>query len=270
MKKLNWQEHCVLITGAGHGLGRALSLELARAGAFIICTDIDEIRAKTTEEAVKSCGGKAVSYAMDVTQLDSIKKTQELILREVGPITFLVNNAGIISGGEFNEVPLAQHLKTLDINVLGVVRATHVFLPEIIKGSVGGVVNIASAAAFLALPFATSYAASKWAVLGFSDSLREELRLKKHHHVGVTSVCPSYISTGMFQGVKLPWLMKWVSPERLAQQICRAIEKKQEQILTPWNVLPVPFAKGVLPQRWFLLLCRGLGVSQSMRAWRGH
>ena len=109
MTKLNWQEHRVLITGAGHGLGRAVSLELARAGAFIICTDIDEIKAKNTEDAIKSCGGKAVSYAMDVTQLDSIKKTQELILREVGPITFLVNNAGIISGGEFNEVPLTQH-----------------------------------------------------------------------------------------------------------------------------------------------------------------
>ncbi len=270
MIKRVWNDHLVLVTGAGHGLGREISLEIARAGARVIVTDRDELRAQGTHEEILKAGGKSVFYQMDVGDLDSIRRVRDEVETKIGTITGLVNNAGIVMGGEFQTVSLENHLRMLDINTLGVVRVTHLFFPHLLVAKESSIINIASASAFLALPFGTSYAASKWAVLGFSDSLREELKLKKQSHVSVMTVCPSFISTGMFHGVSLPWLMKWVSPQKLAVKIRRAIEKGKENILSPWNVLPVPLAKGLLPKRWFISLCRCLGVSQSMTSWEGH
>ena len=94
--------------------------------------------------------------------------------------------------------------------------------------------------ALMPLPFATTYAASKWAVLGFSESLREELRLTGHDHVQVTSVCPGYIATGMFTGVKTPFLMPMLTPQVLADRVVDAVRSVCEILRTPWQVKLLP------------------------------
>ena len=138
---------------------------------------------------------------------------------EIGPIDVLVNNAGVVFGGTFLEVPLDRHLATVAVNLSGVLAMTHAFLPDLIARPAGHIVNIASAAAVIALPMATSYAASKCAVLGFSDSLREELRELGHRHVGITAVCPGYIATGLFDGAKPARLTRWLTPEEVAAAV---------------------------------------------------
>ena len=115
--------------------------------------------------------------------------TPARLIAEVGPIDVLVNNAGVVFGGPFLDVDLDRHLATIAVNLSGVITLTHAFLPDLIARPVGHIVNIASAAAVIALPMATSYAASKWAVLGFSDSLREELASPAI----VTSASPRFV-----------------------------------------------------------------------------
>src|SRR5262249_17008812 len=144
------------------------------------------------------------------------------------------------------------------------------FLPDLIARPESHIVNIASAAAILALPYATSYAASKWAVLGFSDSLREELRLLGHHHMRVTTICPSYTTTGLFEGAKparLTWLLR---REDVAASVLRAVKRNCETVLLPWTVqLMYAMLRG-LPRRWYRRICAWLGATQSMAGWTGR
>ena len=270
MRKATWAKKTVLITGAGQGLGRSLSIKSAELGAKVVVTDRNLSAARETCELITQSGGTAVPFEMDITDYESIVRVREQALESFGPISVLINNAGVVVGGAFEEISLESHLRTIEINLKGLIQVTHIFLPDLLKNLEASLVNISSASAFLALPFASTYAASKWGVLGFSDSLREELRLKKQTQLKILAVCPSYISTGMFEGVRLPWLMNWLTPEILAQRILGAVVRKKEIVLTPWNVLPVPLAKGVLPRSWFLAFCRWLGVSRSMISWRGH
>ena len=122
----------------------------------------------------------------------------------------------------------------------------------------------------LALPLAVSYAATKWAVLGFSESLREELRVLGHRHVGVTAVCPSYIATGLFDGAKPARLTGWLTPGAVAAAVVRAVERGREFVMLPWRVRAIYWLCAGWPRGWYRAVLRGLGVSRSMAGWHGH
>jgi all-trans-retinol dehydrogenase (NAD+) len=254
----------VLITGAGHGLGRAIAAEFARAGAAVIITDREPDRVAAV---VNELGPPATGHPLDVTVPAQVAAVREQL---GGPIDILVNNAGIVVGGPFADVPLDRHLNTVAVNLNGVLTVTHTFLPDLLARPESRIVNVASASAVVALPLAASYAATKWAVLGFSESLREELRLAGHGHVGVGAVCPSYITTGLFDGVKPPRLTRMLTPEVVARAVRRAAERGTEFVLLPRSVRLLYAVAGVLPRRVYRRLCRWLGVSASMAGWTGH
>lgn len=259
----------VLITGAGHGLGLAIAAAFGRSGARVVITDLQSER---VEQAVADLSQFATvcGYQLDVTRPDEIVEVRSRLATEHGSPEILVNNAGVVQGGTFLEVPLERHLKTVGVNLAGVIATTHAFLPEIIASPAGHVVNIASAAAVVALPMATSYAASKWAVLGFSDSLLEELRMQGHRHVGVTTVCPAFISTGLFDGAQPARLTGWLTPDHVARRVVRAVEKGQEFVMLPWRARAMYWLCAGWPRRGYRAVCRGLGISRSMIDWRGH
>jgi NAD(P)-dependent dehydrogenase (short-subunit alcohol dehydrogenase family) len=255
------------ITGAGHGLGRAIAIEFARAGAEVVVADCDPERVAA---AVKELGPPATGYPLDVTVPAQVQSVRDQLVRDRGPIDILINNAGIVAGGPFGDVPLDRHSQTVAVNLTGVLTVTHAFLPDLMSRPEARIVNIASASAVVALPLAASYAATKWAVLGFSESLREELRLGGHGHVCVSAVCPSYISTGLFDGVKPPRLTRLLTPETVAAAVRRTAERGTEFVLLPRSVRLLYAVAGFLPRRVFRQLCRRLGVSASMTGWRGH
>lgn len=260
----------VLITGAGHGLGFATAAAFARAGAAVVVTDVN---AGAVEEAVATLaasGGAAAGYTLDVTKPEQVADVRARVRAEVGPVDVLVNNAGILAGGAFLEVPLARHLATAGVNFGGVLAVAHAFLPDLLARPAGHLVNIASASAVVALPFGTSYAASKWAVLGFTDSLREELRALGHRHVGVTAVCPSYIATGLCDGATPARFTRWLTADTVAASVVRAVERNTELVMLPWQVRVLYNAGGCLPRSWFRAACRAVGVSGSMTRWHGH
>jgi short-subunit dehydrogenase len=199
-----------------------------------------------------------------------IRAVRERVHAEHGPLDVLVNNAGVAYGGAFLDVPLEQHHATYRVNLLGEVAVTHAFLPDLIGRSEAHLVNVASASGFIALPYATTYASSKWGVLGFSESIREELRLLGHRHVSVTAVCPSYIDTGMAAGVSVPRLSRMLRSADVARLVVQAVKKRRELVLTPWLVKITPFSKGVLPPSWFRRTCDWLGITGGMSTWHGH
>ncbi len=260
----------VLITGGASGIGRTLAERLVPEGAELVLVDLNEQGLNETLEAIQSIGGEVAGYTLDITATDSIPRLRDRVHADLGPIDVLVNNAGVVFGGTFLDVPLQKHLQTYRVNVEGVVAMTHAFLPDLLTRPQGHVVNIASAAGFIGLPWGSTYASSKWAVVGFSESLRLELEMTGHHAVKVTAVCPSYVSTGLFEGARPAKTTSVLTPEDLAQQIVQGIKHDDIYVLTPWLVKVTPALKGLLPTRLFDAIAWALGASSSMAHWRGR
>jgi short-subunit dehydrogenase len=260
----------VLITGAASGIGRALAVRLAREQAHLLLVDLDQTTLEATATGLAREGVVVGTWCRDVTDTASLRTLRDEVLAAGGPIDVLINNAGVVFGGAFLDVALEKHRLTYDVNVLGLVALTHIFLPDLIARPEAHLVNMASASGFIGLPHGTTYASSKWAVIGFSESIRTELELQGHRHVHVTTVCPSYVATGLFDGARAPATTRLLTPDRLADTIVGAIRRDAVWVKVPWLVKVTPILKGVLPTRWFYTVAGMLGVNRSMVAWKGR
>lgn len=258
----------VLVTGAARGIGLRLALRFAREGAEIVLTDLREDALPEAAEQVAATGAAVHTYPLDVTSAEAIAELRQRIHQDLGPIDVLVNNAGVVFGGAFLDVPWEQHQLTYGVNTLGMVAMTHAFLPDLIERQ-GHLVNIASASGFVGLPYGVTYASSKWGAVGFSDGIRLELK-QLGHNVGVTTVCPSYVDTGMFAGVRPPRSTRMLRPDELADLVVRAVARNRPFVLAPWLVHTTLILRGILPFRLFDRVAEWFGVNDSMRPWRGH
>lgn len=259
-----------LITGAAQGIGKAIAMSLAGRGVNIVLTDLRPEPLAAAANDIRATGVEVTTYVLNVTDTEAVRELRQQIQRDVGPLDIVVNNAGTVFGGAFLDVPLEKHLLTYQVNTLGLVAVSHVFLPDLMARPEANLTNIASASAYVGLPFGTTYASSKWAALGFSEGLRLELQELGQAHVTVTAVCPSYVKTGLFDGVKLPTTTDWLTPEKLAELVVRGIERNKPLVLAPSIVRSTPFLRGVLPLRVFDWVGRFFGVNTTMHTWRGH
>ena len=173
MKKLSGAR--ALITGGAGGIGKALARALAAEGCPVVLADIDASALEKAQGQLAEEGTTVHIVVVDVTSPESAERARELLHAEVGPIQILINNAGVVHGGPFLDVPLDRHLATYRVNVDGVVIMTHTFLPDLLVGHQSHLINMASASGFIGLPYGSTYASSKWAVIGFSESIRQEL-----------------------------------------------------------------------------------------------
>jgi NAD(P)-dependent dehydrogenase (short-subunit alcohol dehydrogenase family) len=191
MKRFN--DKAVLVTGAGSGIGRETALLFASLGARLFLVDVNDEGNEQTRGMIEANGGQADTFHADVSDEDSMASLADAVHARVPAVDILVNNAGIGSGGGFLDASLGTWRKVMDINVMGVVHGCHFFLPAMVKRGEGGhVVNLASAAAFLAAAEMPVYATSKFAVLGLSESLRADMA---KHGIGVSAICPGIINT---------------------------------------------------------------------------
>jgi NAD(P)-dependent dehydrogenase (short-subunit alcohol dehydrogenase family) len=185
----------VVITGAGSGIGRETAQAFARAGGRLVICDLREDGVAETRRLIEAAGGSAAHYVADVTDADAMKKFAAQVQKEHGVVDVLVNNAGIGAAGNFLETTMATWRKVMDVNVMGVVHGCHAFLPAMVaRGQGGHVVNLASLAAYVAAADMPVYCTSKFAVLGFSESLRADMA---RHGIGVTAICPGVIHTNI-------------------------------------------------------------------------
>lgn len=259
----------VLITGGAQGLGLSLAHEFARQGAELILCDLKLDSLEKAAAQLGASGTKVSIHVADVTDPAAIERLREAVHAQGGPIDVLVNNAGVVFGGRFLDVPVEKHHATYRVNTLGVVSMTHAFLPDLIARPDSRLLNIASASALVGLPYASTYASSKWAVLGLSESIRLELAQLGHHHVRVTAACPSFISTGMFDGASVPRLTRPLTPQQIATKIVRACHRGDPVLLEPFMAKLVP-ALSLLPAPLFDALGRVFKVTSSMEQWKGH
>ncbi len=260
----------VLVTGAASGIGRHIAERLVPEGAELVLVDLNERALNDTLESIEALGGRASGYCLDLTDTDSIFRLRDRALAEAGPIDVLVNNAGVVFGGGFLDVPFEKHLRTYRVNVDGMVAMTYAFLPEMLRRPEAHIVNIASAAGLIGLPWGTTYSSSKWAVIGFSESLRLELEMTGRASVKVTTVCPSFVNTGLFEGARPPRTTSMLTPEGLVQEVVQGIRRDEIYVLTPWLVKLTPILKGLLPTRLFDMVAWTLGATSSMAHWRGR
>jgi len=261
----------LLITGGASGIGRLMGLKsLQQQARRLIIWDINPDNLQEVTADFTAQGYQVFPYQVNVADTDQVQQTAEKVMAQVGLPDILINNAGIVVGKTFAEHTSSDIKRTLEVNTLGPMAVTHAFLPAMIKRGSGHVVNIASAAGLLPNPRMSVYAASKWAVLGWSESLRLELEaLGKNLHV--LTVTPSYIDTGMFAGVKAPLLTPILSPDTIADAILEAVRKNKTILRKPAVVHLLPLLRGILPARVFdFVVGRGFSVYTSMDHFAGR
>ena len=268
MRTLNGKR--VLITGSASGIGKSIAKRFAAEGAQLLLADLNESMLLETAKELGQGGRQVQAYKIDVTDIPGVSALRDRVNAEGGPIDVLVNNAGLVFGGPFLELPLEKHLTTYRVNTLGPVVFTHAFLGDLIARPDAHLVNVASASGFIGLPHGSTYASSKWAVIGFSESIELELKLQGHDNVHVTTVCPSYVSTGLFDGAKPPFLTAMLTPDRLANMVTRAVLRNKSKVLAPWLVKLTPPLKGLLPPGLFNAVSGMLGATSSMTQWKGR
>ncbi len=261
----------VLVTGGAMGMGRLFSEHAVAEGARLIIWDINKDAMQATAEELRGRGGAVHTYVVDVSDRGKIEAAAEKVLKEHGPVDVLFNNAGIIVGAPFWEHSNEQIQATMRINSEALMYVTRAFLPGMMEKRSGRIVNFASAAGTVSNPRMSVYCASKWAVIGWSDSLRIELEQAGYHNVCVTTVCPSYINTGMFTGVTAPFLAPILEPGPFADVVWNAMKKGSIWVRRPWTVYLSIWAKALLPTRLFDFLVGDLfGVYKSMDTFLGR
>ena len=254
----------VLITGAASGIGRLLSLRTAERRGQLILWDLDRQGLERLQDEIAEAGGSSSAYTCDLADAAAIDQTAVKVLTDHGGIDILINNAGIVTGKPLLEATDDEISRTMDVNALAPMRLVRAFLPSMIENGSGHVVNISSAGGIVASARLTDYCASKFALFGFDEALRIDLR-RMNSSIRTTIVCPFYIDTGMFSGVKtrFSWLLPILDPERVAGRILGAIENDRSRLIMPWFVY-TGWLTRLLPVRLFDALADFFGISRSM------
>lgn len=260
----------VVVTGGASGIGRLMAHALARRGARISVWDVDREKLDAVVAELAAGPQPAHGFRCDVSRREEVYRVAAETVAAAGPVGILINNAGIVSGRTFLELPDEKIEATFAINTLSLFWVTKAFLPAMIERNRGHVVTIASASALVGVARLADYAASKWAAMGFDESLRVELR-KIAPRVQTTVVCPYYIDTGMFRGVKsrFPWLLPILDENQVAERVVRCIERDKRRLFMPPAVHLLPLLR-MLPVGAFDWITTFLGVNASMDEFEGR
>ena len=216
-----FKEKKILITGGAGGLGKIIARKMLESSGRVIIWDMDAVKVDQTVKEFSHLGD-IFGFSVDVTNVDEVKQAADKVKREIGVVDVLINNAGIVVGKLFKDHSVADIQNVMNVNANGPMYVTREFLGDMLNQDSGHICNIASSAGIIANPKMSVYAASKWAVVGWSESLRVEIAQMKKS-VKVTTILPYYINTGMFDGVES--LIPILDPEKVGGIVVRAIKK---------------------------------------------
>ncbi len=241
MKTLD--DKVVVITGAGSGIGRALALEIAGRGGLLALSDVNEDGLAETAALAKDAGAREVrTDRLDVADRAAFTAYAAAIADHFGRVNVVINNAGVALAGNFEEIDYKDFDWIVGINFWGVVHGTKEFLPHLIASGDGHIVNISSLFGLLSIPGQSAYNATKYAVRGMSEAIREEMLIAKHP-VGVTVVHPGGIKTEIARNARVTEgedaaetaktfdKIATMSPEKAAKIIVKGILKNQPRVL---------------------------------------
>lgn len=265
---MNFQGKTVLITGGASGIGKLMGkMALEKGAGQLIIWDINEPLMIQTVGELQSYGNVA-GFTCNLSDTDSIRSAFEKTTGVFPEIDVLINNAGVVVGKYFDEHSLEDIRLTMEINAIAPMYLIQLFLPVLKQRPQACVCNIASSAGLISNPKMSVYVASKWSLLGFSDSIYIEFKHQKYP-IGVTTVTPYYINTGMFDGVKS--FIPIIKPEKAAKKIIRGIEKNKRFVSMPWTIRMIRLLQAALPASWFDKIAGDwMGIYHTMDAFKGR
>ncbi|AWP02697.1 putative retinol dehydrogenase 10-like [Scophthalmus maximus] len=259
----------VLITGSGGGLGRLFAQEFTKHGADVVLWDVNSSSNEQTAQLVREMGGKAYAYTVDVTKREDVYRNAELVRRDLGrDVTILVNNAGVVAGERMLDCPDELIERTMKVNCHALFWTVKAFLPQMIAQNHGHIVTIASVLGLFSTACVEDYCASKFAAVGFHESLAHELLAEDVEGVKTTLVCPYIVETGMFQGCKIrdevEVLLPPLKPQYCVEQAMNAILIDQPLVCIP-RLTYLPFlARALFPWESNVVVYRFMGSDKCM------
>ena len=264
------KDNSILITGGASGIGRIMGrMALEKGARQVIIWDINEENIAATRAQLEPLG-KVACYKVNVADHAAVEQTFKQVTEECGAVDILINCAGVVtSNNTFEKLTLADIERTMDINATAPMVLALQALAPMIERNHGHICNIASAAGMLSNPRMSVYAASKWAVVGWSDSVRIELQ-ERGSDVHITTIAPYYINTGMFDGVRSRFI-PILKPESAARKILRAIERNKIFKGLPFSFHFIRLCQGLLPASWFdTIIGHWLGIYSTMNHFTGR
>lgn len=251
------KDEIILITGAGHGIGRELALLFAIQNAIIVCWDLDEKGNNETKQILKIRGYKRVyTYKVDVSNRQEVLDAAALVKQEVGSVSVLVNNAGIMPCRPLFSQSHETIEKIFNVNVLAHFWALEAFLPNMIENNHGHVIALSSMCGVIGLPNVVPYCASKFAVRGLMEALYEELRVgdtkNNKSEIKFTTVYPIMVNTGLVKKPRnrFPFLLDMQSPEKVANIIVKSMRRNYKEVSIPWMLMPLDRISRLLPGKF--------------------
>ena len=272
MKSWTLRGGVAVITGAGSGIGAALANELARRGMHLALVDLNAAGLEATAAQSRAAGVTVSTHAMDVADHAAVAALPAAVLDKHGRVSALVNNAGVALGGQFDQVDAEDFDWLMAINFGATVRLTRAFLPVLARESAAQLVNVSSIFGIIAPPGQTAYSASKFAVRGFSESLRHELEAAGSP-VGVTLVHPGGVRTSISENARLAKGLdtaevareraNWRSllaldPASAAEQIAVAIERREPRVLVGQDAKAAALVQRLFPVSYWKHVARDI------------
>jgi len=270
MASFDLRNGVAVVTGAASGIGRATALALAAKGCHLALVDRYADGLAETAERARALNVRTTSHTMDVADADAVAVFPEQVLAEHDRVTVLVNNAGVSLVGRFEEITREEIRWLFEINFFAVVGFTKAFLPHLQRAPAAHIVNVSSLFGLVAPAEQTAYSASKFAVRGFSESLRHEL---DGSSVGVTVVHPGGVRTGIARNARLAAgadadeaarkgqafhkVFLRTPPEEVGAAIVRAVERRQPRLLVAEGARQGDLLQRLLPSHYWRLLRRG-------------
>ncbi|MCD6640763.1 MAG: SDR family NAD(P)-dependent oxidoreductase [Nocardioides sp.] len=225
------EDKVVVITGAGSGIGRELALRVARGGGLLALSDWDEAGLAETVQGVRDAGATVSSSVLDVSDRAAMQAWAADVVAEHGRVEMVVNNAGVTLTGAALDLGYDDIDWILGVNLGGVITGTKEFLPHLIASGNGALVNISSLFGLLSVPGQSLYNATKYAVRGFTEAVREEMLLERHP-VTVTCVHPGGVRTGISRhGRKAPGVDAEAIDTRFEERLARTTAEKAAQVI---------------------------------------
>ncbi|XP_063701324.1 short-chain dehydrogenase/reductase family 16C member 6 [Culicoides brevitarsis] len=222
-----------LITGGGGGLGRLLALRLVRLGVKVIIWDINQDAIDETCKIITSMGGYCKGYVVDISKREEVYKMADEIRNRIGDVTLLFNNAGVVSGRLLLDTPDHMIERSFNVNAIAHFWTVKAFLPAMIEKDHGHIITIASMAGHVGISKLVDYCASKFAAVGFDESLRLELEILGCRNVHTTVICPYFIqATGMFDDVHSRWVPT-LDSNHVADRIISGVRKNHKCVIVP-------------------------------------
>jgi short-subunit dehydrogenase len=265
-----------VLTGAGSGIGRALAQQLAEAGSALALADIDETGLLQTSESLLTKGALVTTHVLDVADEEGVRSFAEEVRNRHGRVTLLINNAGVALHGDFEEVSLDDFRSLMNINFWGTVYGVTFFLPVLKREKRAQIVNISSVFGMIAPAGQCAYAASKFAVRGFTEALRHEL---EGSNVGVSCVHPGGIRTQITRRARIgagvtgtghqekaasfEKLLR-TSPEAAAARILRGAERREPRILIGSDAYQADILQRLRPASYWKILAKRMEARSAM------